>query len=151
MSEFRFCSIFSIFWEPMEFDQILHMHLCWVDVGQDYYTSIFTNLQQSYGPWLMSEFHFCSVSWEQIDGIWLNFAYALIFTIARLGLLYINFCKFITELWPLIDVRISFLLNCWELLDGFWPNFAYALLLTTSRLRLVRKSSNCFVGKEPVF
>ena len=59
----------------------------------------------------MSEFHFPSISWEWIDGIWPNFAYALILTRSRLGLLSIDFRKFITELWPVIDVRISFLLN----------------------------------------
>ena len=50
---------------------------------------------------------FRSVSIEQIDGILPN----LIFTRSRLGLLRVNFCTFITELWPFIDVRISFPLN----------------------------------------
>ena len=50
-------------------------------------------------------------SWEQIDRIWPNFAYALILTWSRLGLLRINFREFIKELWPLIDVRISFPFN----------------------------------------
>ena len=41
----------------------------------------------------------------------INFIYAFILTISRLGLLSVNFCLFVTELWPLIDVRILFLLN----------------------------------------
>ena len=54
-----------------------------------------------------------------------NFAYALILTRSRLGLFRVNFFhKFITELWPLIDVRISFLLNVlrtnWWNLTKFW-------------------------------
>ena len=40
-----------------------------------------------------------------------NCVYALILTRSRLGLLTGFFCKFLTELWPLIDVRISFPLN----------------------------------------
>ena len=56
----------------------------------------------------MSECHFCSVFWGQIDRMWQNLAYTLILTTSRLGLLNINFRKFITELWSLIDVWISF-------------------------------------------
>ena len=40
-----------------------------------------------------------------------KFGYALTLTRSRLGLLPIHFCKFITELWILIIVRISFLLS----------------------------------------
>ena len=95
----------------MEFDQILHMHWCWQDLGWDCYASIFANLQQSYGLWLISEFRFRSISLEWIHGIWPNVAYALILTTSRMGLLRVNFRKFIRELWPFIDVRISFPLN----------------------------------------
>ena len=73
---------------------------------------------------LMTEFLFRLISWEQIDGIWPNFAYVLILTRSMLGLLSVNFRKFIIELWPLIDVRISFLLNIlrtnWWNLTKFW-------------------------------
>ena len=44
---------------------------------------------------------FRSIAWEQIDGIWPNFAYALMLTRSSLGLLHVNFRKFTTELWPL--------------------------------------------------
>ena len=40
-----------------------------------------------------------------------NFIYAFILTRSTLGLLAVIFGKFLTELWPLIEVRISFQLN----------------------------------------
>ena len=58
----------------------------------------FVYKQQSYGPWLMC---FSSIS-----------VYALIYTRSLLYLLmHIIFGQFLTELWPLIDVRILFMLN----------------------------------------
>ena len=59
----------------------------------------------------MSEFRFDSISGEEMDRISPNFVYAFILTISRLGLLYVIFCLFVSELWPLINVRILFLLN----------------------------------------
>ena len=62
-----------------------------------------------------------SISWENFDGFWQNFAYALILTTSSLGLLSIHFHQFVAELRPLNDVRIS---SCvWR--NKFWPNFAY--------------------------
>ena len=56
----------------------------------------------------------------------------------RLGSLCVNFCQFVIELLPLIDVRIWFLLNIlrtkW---CRFWPKFAYALIQARSRLALL--------------
>ena len=52
-----------------------------------------------------------NILWEKNDGIWSNFAYALTVTNSRLKMLPVNFRKFTTKLWPLIIVRISFLLN----------------------------------------
>ena len=78
--------------EKMELDQILQMHWIWPGLCWDCFMSgfatiqqlwlsvnvrILSNLQQNYGLWLSWEFHFCSVSWGQIDGIRPNFAYAL--------------------------------------------------------------------------
>ena len=65
----------------------------------------------------------------RIDEIWPNFAYALIWTRSRLGLLRVNFRELITELWPLIDFRTWFPLNI--LRTNWWnlPNFAYAFIL----------------------
>ena len=50
-----------------------------------------------------------------------------------------NFGKFATELRPLIDVRIKFLLNI--LIDRLRPNFVYTLSLTRSTLLFV---NHCF-------
>ena len=100
--------------ELMEFDQILHMHCYWQDLGWEntrQFSSDSNRVMALDDWWYLSEFCFRSISWEWIYGIWPNFAYALILTRSRLGLLCIHFCKFITELWPLIDVRISFPLN----------------------------------------
>ena len=66
---------------------------------------------QTYGPWLMSAFRFRSISWERIHGIWPSFSCAMVLTRSRMGLLHVSFRKFMTELWPLSDVRISFPLN----------------------------------------
>ena len=70
-----------------------------------------SQIYNSYGPWLLSEFHFCSISSEQIDGISSNFAHALTITTSMLRLLHVNFCKFMTEYWPMFIVRISFPLS----------------------------------------
>ena len=77
-------------------------------------------------PWFPLHFH--SISWERFDGIWPNFAHALILTRSRLGLLGVKFRKFVTELWPLIDVRISF---WWQnLVAPYWcQNFVSARYL----------------------
>ena len=59
----------------------------------------------------MSEFGFYSISWERIDRIRPNFVYILSLTRSTSVLLIVVFRKFATELWPLIHVRIWFLLN----------------------------------------
>ena len=65
----------------------------------------------------MLEFRFHSISGEHMDRISQNAVYAFKLTISRLGLLLVIFCLFVTELWPLIDVRILFLLNIFRT----WP------------------------------
>ena len=40
-----------------------------------------------------------------------NFVFTITLIISRFGLLSVKFCKFVTELRPFIDVRISFPLN----------------------------------------
>ena len=59
----------------------------------------------------MSEFCSRSISLEQMDRLGLNFVYAFILARSMLELLPVIFPKFVTELWPMIDIRISFLLN----------------------------------------
>ena len=68
-------------------------------------TRFSTQLLQSYGPWLMSEF--CSTQYL-IDRILPNFVCALKLKRSNLGLVSVILCEFVTELWPLIDVRFSF-------------------------------------------
>ena len=46
-----------------------------------------------------------------MDRISTNFIYAFILTRSTLGLLAVVFCKFVRELWPLIDVSITLPLN----------------------------------------
>ena len=79
-------------------------------VAWDCWASIF-NLIQSYGPWMTSEFCFCSISWGWINGFSSNFAGALILTASSLGWLSVRFYQFVTELWPLNAVRILFPFN----------------------------------------
>ena len=54
---------------------------------------------------------FSSISSEQMDEFLLNFVYALINKRFILYLMHVVFGQFLTELWPLIDVRILFMLN----------------------------------------
>ena len=49
-----------------------------------------------------------------------------------MGLLPDIFRIFITKLWPLIDVRISFLLNIFRTNGQNFTKFVYALVLTRS-------------------
>ena len=62
-----------------------------------------------------------------------NFVYALILTRSRPDI----FRKFVTELWPLINVRISFRSISLKQLDMISSNFVYLLILTRSRLGLL--------------
>ena len=103
-----------------EFHKILYMHSYWQDLDWDCYTSFFTYLYQRYGPWFTPKVCFCSISWEQIDRISPNFIYAFLLTSSSFGLLRVIFHTFAPELWPLIYVEISFLLN---ILRTNWQNF----------------------------
>ena len=49
-----------------------------VQEGTDNYKLFFIIFQLSYGPWLMSEFCFHFISWEQIDGFWWNIVYVVL-------------------------------------------------------------------------
>ena len=106
---------------------------------------IFGQFLQSCGPWSMSEFCLCSISYELICGFRSNFVYTLILTRCIFRWLNNIFCSFSTELWPLIYVEILFMLIIlwtnwwilsefcfhlisWEQIDGFWWYFLYAVL-----------------------
>ena len=104
-----------------EINQILYTHYHWKGLGWYCKLSFFTISQQSYGPWLMSQIGFCSTSWEWKDRIKPNFVYTLSLT-RSMFVMYIDFfCKFATELRPLIDVRNRFLLN---ILRMDWQNLS---------------------------
>ena len=82
------------------------MHWHWLNEGtcKDNYELFFVIFQLSYGPWLMSELCFHLIFWEEIDGFWWNFVYAILWLTHKI------FPNFSTELWPLIDVKISIFL-----------------------------------------
>ena len=93
-----------------------------------YFWSVFN---KSCGPWLMSEVCLCSIFCELICRFGSNFVYALILTHiltrCRFGWLTNIFRSFSTELWPLIVVEISFMLNTlwtnqWILIQ-FWMHW----------------------------
>ena len=65
----------------------------------------------SYGPGLTAEFSSCSISWKRIDQLRPNCVYILSLTRSTLLLKSLFFGKFATELRPLIDVIIWFLLH----------------------------------------
>ena len=85
------------------------MHWYWQNVGKDNYKLFFVIFQWSYGPWLMSEFCFHLISWEQIDEFWWNVVYAVLWPAHEILL------NFSTELWPLV-LKFQFL----EIMNGFW-------------------------------
>ena len=97
----------------------------------------YTVFRLSVVPWFVITFRFHSISWEQMYQIWPSFAYPLKLTRSRFGLLRVNFPKFITELWPLVDVGISFPLNI--LRTNWWNVTRFCICIeTTSRLGLLR-------------
>ena len=73
----------------------------------------------------MSEFCFRLISWEQIDGFWWNFVYAVLWLAHEI------FLNFSTELWPLIDVKILFMhWYIWSMLlliHIIFPNYSTEL------------------------
>ena len=81
--------------------------------------------------WLMSKFCFSLILWKWIFTD-MNFAFMLIFTRSRLGLLRTNSCEFITELWPLLNV--SFVSA--QYLEEKWINFYHNLLIFHHNLHI---------------
>ena len=109
----------------MEFDQILS-NFVYSDLGWDFYVSIYQIYNRIVALiviWLSSPLN---VS-----------AYALTLTRSSIRLLCVSFCKYTTQLWPLVVVRISFPLNILWKIDEIWSNFAYTLTLIKSRLGLL--------------
>ena len=79
-------------------------------------------MYKSCGPWLIPEFRFRSISWEQIDRISPNFMYAFILTGSSLGVLAFIFCLFITYSYgPWFMSDFSFRSIIWEWIDRISP------------------------------
>ena len=103
--DIRILFMFNILWNNLWI--LIKFCIC-IDIDKvdlDDRTIFFVHFQQSYGPWLMSEFCFHLISWEQIDGFWWNFVYAVLWLAHEI------FLNFSTELWPLIGVKISIFRN----------------------------------------
>ena len=92
----------------------------------------FVNLVQRYNPWMTSEFHFLSVSWIWINGLWPNFAHAIILTTSSLRLLKSIFVNSLQSYDPWMISEFWFRSISYVWINVFWPNFADALILTTS-------------------
>ena len=90
-----FCSFSTELWPLMDAEISFVLNILWtnwwilikfykcIDIDKmlvrtitNYFLVFF--FQQSYGPWLMSEFCFHLITWEQIDGFWWNFVYAVL-------------------------------------------------------------------------
>ena len=69
----------------------------------------------------MSEFCFHLISWEQNDGFWWNFVYAVLWLTHEI------FQNFSTELWPLIDVKISIFLHIFR--NNEWTLIKFCLCI----------------------
>ena len=95
----------------MNFYKILCMHWYIQEPCCIKCTLLLVNFYQTYSPWSTSKFCLCSISCELICEFRSNFVYSLILTRCRFGWLNNIFRLFSTELWSLIDVEISFLLN----------------------------------------
>ena len=101
--------------EWTDWDELLYTHYQWQDLSWYSKSLFFANLQQSYGPWLMSEFGFYSISWEWIDRIRPNFVYSLALTRAMLVIyksFFMQICNRVTALdWRQILVFTQCLEN----------------------------------------
>ena len=126
----------------MEFDQILHMHWYWQHLGWYCYTSIFTNLQQSYGPCLLSEICIRSISWEQIGGLLTNLHMHWYWQVPH-QISQINNRSYGS--WSISEFHFRSV--SWEQIYGIWPNFAYVFILTASRLGLLDVSFHEFLTR----
>ena len=103
------------------------MHWYWQNMGKDSYNFFFVVIfQLSYGPWLMSELCFYIISWEQIDGFQWNFVYAVLWLTHEI------FLNFSTELWPLIDVKISVFLNIFRSSEWLLITFCLCIVVTNT-------------------
>ena len=82
------------------------------------------------------------IFWFLLNILWTNwwnlikFCICMAFMRSRLGLLCIDFCKFTTELWPLIIIKILFLLNNMRICASLGGSVGCAVQLETRRSRV---------------
>ena len=67
-----------------------------------------------------------------MDEFWLSFVYALINTRSMLYLMHVIFGQFLTELWPLIDVRILFMFNI--LWIDLWISIKFCICIDIDKM-----------------
>ena len=83
-------------------------------VGKDSYKLFLVIFQLSYGPWLMSEFGFHLRSWEQIDGFWWHFVYAVLCLTMKFSR------NFQQSYGPWLMLKFQFFSISLEIMNGFW-------------------------------
>ena len=71
--------------------------------------------------------NFVSAQYLEKELINFDFAYAMILTTSSLWLLNDHFSQFITELWPLNDVRILFPLNILKMKEWILNKFSICI------------------------
>ena len=75
-----------------------------------------------------------SHSWERIDGIGPNDAYAFTLTWSKFGLLRVNFREYTTQSWPLIIVKISFPL--YILRTNWWNRTKFCIYIDVDQIKV---------------
>ena len=74
-----------------------------------------------------SSFYFLSITWEQMDGTLPNFWICIHIDKIFIGIVTCHCLLFVIELWPLIDVRISFPLNIFRANRKKWTKFSICI------------------------
>ena len=112
------------FWQDLGWDCYLtlfiYLQICIGVTVLDWcqnFIYLFANLYRSYGPWLMSEFCFRSISLEQTERVSSNLDYALIITWSRLGVLFFTILWLELRLWLMSEFCFSSI--SWDRMDIF--------------------------------
>ena len=99
------------------------MHWYWQSVGKDTNKWFFVIFQLSNGPWLMSEFCFHLISWEQFDGVWWHFVYEVFWPTHEI------FPEFFQQSYgPWLMSIVHLFSISLEIINVFWWNIVHALI-----------------------